>query len=71
MAQKIVCDVCDGVIADGENAGKRTPIFSWQRKHPRLSDIGPKVELQIKVRVDGVSDPDLCVACLKLAVAES
>lgn len=65
MAKKTVCDVCDKPILDGSNVGARNPIFS------HAFPGGQEVEVQITSRVNGNSGSDLCLECLKKAVAEA
>lgn len=65
MAKKTVCDVCDKPITDGNNFGARSPVFSWS------SPESPTIEVTTKVRIEGKTDPDLCLPCLKRAVAEA
>jgi hypothetical protein len=65
MAKKTVCDVCDRPIADGSNVGVRNPIFS------HAFPGGVSVEVQTTSRVNGNSGADLCLPCLKKAVADA
>jgi hypothetical protein len=67
MAKKTVCDVCEGVILDGNNAGKRGVTFTH----------GDSVHLPVlsvsisSVKIEGITDPDVCIPCLKKAVAQA
>lgn len=69
MAKKTVCDVCENEIPDGQNVGLRNPIFNAY--FPRIDADNIQVEIKITARVDGKTDSDLCVPCLKRAVAEA
>lgn len=62
MAKKTVCDVCEKVIKDGANVGLRRPVFTHEQG-------AITVEVTTTARVNGNSEADLCVACLKRAVA--
>lgn len=71
MSQKTVCDVCEVVIKDGENAGLRQVAFNFTDYRPLPMGESFIIEVTTKVRVNGKSDPDLCVPCLKRAVQEA
>lgn len=62
MSIKTVCDICDSVIKDGQNAGLKNVVFAW------TAEGAGEVQVTTSVRVNGKSDSDLCLVCLKKAV---
>lgn len=72
MAKKTCCDVCDKPILDGNNYGTRNPVFVWEALGSEVSGIlKSKVSVTTKVQIEGITDPDLCLLCLKRVVAEA
>lgn len=65
MANKIVCDSCDSVIKNGENLGTRNPVFQWTDPNGKI------IEVALKSKVVGKTESDLCLYCVRKAVAEA